>query len=323
LNPDGKVAWQKPLKSAVKSQAISDDGSIAVVSTYDDRITAYDSAGKELWGLDGLCQPHILAQPKRIVCYHDDDAEPNIAFRLFDWNGKVLLSFPISNDILAFKISPDGRNLAVGLTRGQVILIGPDSRATWQKRVDGEVLDLALTPGAEPRVLVLSNPNQKSQKLTLLDSRGEKLAESEPSERVEQIESSESGKIAWAYANSPDGQRVFAFSIDSEKISEPWTVKHPWYADLPPIIEAKGSPGADTLMFGFEDLLEGEGDSGSKSRHHHLLSVDAAGDVLWNIPFKPEENLYLAARGRENDAMVVAAAMDDGYLSVFRITESQ
>jgi hypothetical protein len=87
MRDDGKTAWRRPLNSPVKAQAISRDGSLIVISTYDDQIVGIDSKGATRWSVDGMCRPHVLEKSGKVICYHDDDAEPGIAFRVIDKGG--------------------------------------------------------------------------------------------------------------------------------------------------------------------------------------------------------------------------------------------
>src|SRR5262249_40300538 len=138
----GRTSWHRELDAAVKSMAASDDGKLAYVSTYDNKLSAIDARGRTLWSTSGMCKPLPLTQ-KRFLCYHDDDAEAGVAFDVYTDRGRKLLSYPITRDILALKLSADERNTVIALQGGQLILFGPDFHAQWLKRMPGGIADVA------------------------------------------------------------------------------------------------------------------------------------------------------------------------------------
>jgi hypothetical protein len=151
----GRERWSKVLPTAVKSQAISAHASLAVVATHEDEVLAFSESGKKLWSAHATCSPIIINSRKEVICYHDDDAEPEIAFDVFNWNGKKIRSYPIKNDILTLKVSEDEYSTALALTQGMVQVLGPDYKLKWNARVEGEIVDIDISIGRDPRLAVL------------------------------------------------------------------------------------------------------------------------------------------------------------------------
>lgn len=105
----GHERWRSVMATQVKSQAISSNGSLVLAATHEDQILAYDgkSKGKHLWTIDATCTPFIIESRHEIVCYHDDDAGPDVAFDVLDWKGNKKSSYAIKNDILTMKVAED------------------------------------------------------------------------------------------------------------------------------------------------------------------------------------------------------------------------
>jgi len=146
FNQAGQKLWSKKT-APVRAQTLSDDGKLVLTANHGDQLVAMDSLGKELWSVNATCRPLILPGAQKILCYHDEDAESDIAFDIFDLKGKKLLSYPVSSDVLTLKLSRDKQNILLGLTHGEMILIGPDFKTKWKRKLNGEIVDLAVSDG--------------------------------------------------------------------------------------------------------------------------------------------------------------------------------
>ncbi len=312
----GKLLWKKLLPAPVKAQGISADGRIAVAANYDDELAAWNEKGRELWQVPAMCEPHVMEKGD-VACYHDDDAEPGVAFRVYAKDGSPKSEFPITNDILAFAVSSDLRNVAFGLTAGSVVRAAPpEFKAAWRKKVKGEVLAVAVASGAAPRTAVLTS----ARELVLLSAEGEVLASRKPSGRADQIAFSPSGDALWIWGNTASGQFLSRLSLPG--LEEQWLLSEKRQADLVSTLAITGSGEEETAVVGFEDVFARAGaGTGARAKHHHILGVGPDGKVRWNVAFEPEANVYLIAAARiGTEKWRLAVATDDGHVWGYEIT---
>ena len=298
----GKLNFLKIPKAPVKAQALSNDGSLAFVSTYDDKLSAYGPKGRLLWQVPAICKPVPLNRLKQVICYHDDDAEPGIAFEVLDWRtGQRLSTFPIQGDVLALKVSPDERSLAISLSGGWLEFFSADLKLLWKEKLPAEVLDFSISSGDSPQVAVLTADG----KLSLLGSRGALVAITLPSVHVEQLQILPDGAAILAYGNGKPGQAVVGFHLEAGRIQERWVIRDPLASQYnAPLLAAGGSAAVR-----FEN-------SGGKASDGKVLEFDQNAHVHWSLPLKFGEGhaLYDLAPGR-----LLVLATEDGSLAAFRL----
>ncbi len=300
----GKQVWNLPLKSQIKSQAISDDGDLIVAVNYSNEVTALDKNGKSLWTVEGSCKPIILSQVSKVICHHDDDTRPEVAFEVYDFKGKRLHSFPVTQDVLALKVSSDEKSIALGLTGGRVVLLSDQFKKLKDVKVKGEILDLAVT--WDRKIAVLHNSIRDGQRITLIDSNGKVKGNVTPSAHVEQLEISPSEALrVYAYGNSPKGQHVLMFEGDDLKPR--WQKSEGRYADYSSSILAT----EHMLFVGFEDV---EPDT----RHSHLVAFDSEGKMRANVLLETEEGAYLYSYSFSPAQAIMAVGTDDSTLTVYQ-----
>jgi outer membrane protein assembly factor BamB len=303
----GRKVWRIELKGVLKSMALTDDGDIALVSTYDGELLAIDARGKTIWKAEGMCKP--VPFKKRFLCYHDDDAEPGVAFDVYGADGRKLLYYPITRDVLALKVSDDQRNVALALDGGQLVLFGPDFQSLWQRKIEGEILDLAVTDGAQPRIAALYNTSpasdRASQAVAVFDKQGKLLGDTVSAVRASQIEAVP-GSIGFAtYGNGKQGQSVAYYEI-----TEKWRRSYPRAADYTSsLLTASG-----LVILGFEETTP-------SARLSHLIAFDPEGALKWNLPLVTQEGAYLYAQGFAPRTSLLAVGTDDGFLSAFQLSD--
>ncbi len=335
----GEEDWSVKPSAPVKSLAISRDGRVSVVATYDDTITAYDEDGDILWSVEATCRPVLLAKAAKFICYHDDDAEPRIAFDVFDLAGKKLLSHAIQQDVLALKVSRDERNLVIALTGGQVVLFGPDFKPVWKRTLAGEVSDLDVASGPEPRVAVLFQPEfhpgsaaltppvatpgstrgrerakvgrHAPQRIALIDPSGKSQLDSEPEQFCEQVSFTDNGDGVVVHGNGSKGQYLSVFTVPSSSngpFRPRWTKVVPHFSDNSArLIVAPGQ-----VIVGFEDSTQYD-------RQSRLMSLSSArGLDRWSVPVQTDEGAYLYTDGVAGDGRLLVIGSDDGRLAAFR-----
>ena len=331
----GEEDWSVRPSAPVKSLAISRDGKVSVVATYDDTITAYDEDGDILWTVEATCRPVLLARAAKFVCYHDDDAEPRVAFDVFDLAGKKLLSHAIQQDILALKVSRDERNLAIALTGGQVVLFGPDFKPVWQRTLAGEVSDLDVTSGPEPRVAALFQPEfhpgspapaaggsarereraragrHAPQRIALIDPAGRSQIDAEPAQFCEQVTFTDNGDGVVVHGNGSQGQYVGVFTVPAAgkgPFRARWSKVVPHFSDN----SARLMVAPGQVIVGFEEATQ-------FSRQSRLMSLGSArGNDRWSVPIQTDEGAYLYTDGVAGDGRFLVIGSDDGRVAAFR-----
>lgn len=312
-SPKGKLVWRMPVKASTKALAVSDDASLVVVSNYSDQIRGLDARGKERWVFEGMCRPIVLTRLKHVVCYHDDDAEPFVAFDWLNFNGVREFHHPIKQDILALKVSDDERWLALALTQGVVQVFELSEQAApalrWETQVDGEVSDLDVTAA---RVAALSLRKDGKQSVRLWDSAGKILGDADVRARMTQVElaetSAEGPDRVVTYGNSLQGQHLAVFEVADKGLTEQWSRGFVQPAEYNSSVQVY----RDHLVVGIEDIE-------ASGRHSHLLSLNRGGDIRWDIPLWNEEGAYLYARGYSDGVPTLAIGTDDGILRAYRL----
>jgi hypothetical protein len=335
---DGKKVWRVELKGVVKSLALTDDAKLALVSTYDGELLALDAEGKTAWTAEGLCKPIPLG--RRFLCYHDDDAEPEVAFDIYNAKGRKVLYYPIARDVLALKVSDDQRNVAIALDGGQVLLFDPEFRSLWQRQVVGEALDIAVSSGKSPRVAVIYNhrvagteaSSSPPQALAVFDAEGRLSGDALLPVRASQVEAAPGGDGFAVYGNGKQGQSVAYYAVPDlappaqapaagspqaspsappPALIERWRRGHPQPADYTSTMLAT----RDLVILGYERAAPG-------ARHSHLVAFDSQGALKWNLPLVTQDGAYLYAHGFAPKPSLLAVGTDDGYLSAFRLREA-
>jgi hypothetical protein len=270
----------------------------------------------------------ILNRAKQIVCYHDDDAEPEIGFDVYDWKGVKISSFPIQDDILALKISEDERYLALALTQGQVLILNASEfKVLGKAKVSGEIIDLDLSSGEVPKVAVLfSKPtgsgSQRKQQIQVLESslgNLKPLGGLEPSSHVDQIRLVGQKNLLFAYGNGEGGQALLAMSPLSNGIQELWSRGD------------RGNTHHTPQMFSFQNppqVVTAYEDRTQVDRQSRIVSWDFSGKLRWQLFVKSslgsDEGAYLysqtaqASNADTLSEMTIVFATDDGMLGCFQ-----
>lgn len=310
VKKDGDPLWQITVPHATRGQAISDDGTLAVISNHNEEIIGIDGNGQVIWTQQGTCRPVLLSRLKRVLCYHDDDAEADAAFDVRDWSGKKLLSFPITNDVLSLKVAKDETSVVLGLTRGSVILVGPAFRTLWQKKVGGEVLDVAVSGGVDPVVAAIFLSKTKGQRVAIFDRVGKLIAEGSPSHHADQVELDHEGKRVLLFGNSSRGQALSALAWEGNVLTEKWKRAETRHADytVPMIV------GPTRILAGMEAMSSDE-------RYSHLMGFDLDGKLSWDIPIVTVEGAYLYAQAYSAERSVLITGTDQGMLSAYQVSK--
>jgi hypothetical protein len=303
----GKKQWSLDTKGPIKYQNISKDGNFIMVAVYDEKLSALNAKGKVIWSKDTICRPMLLERSKQIVCYHDDDSEPTIAFDVFTWQGKPVTRFPIHDDVLALKISGDESHLALALTKGQLLLLGADFKTIWKHELKSEIVDIAVS--SEPLSVVAAVTADRH--FYVFSVKGDKLVDTLLDNHAEAVESYLGGKHWAVYGNGTDGQFISLFDTPTPlaktakelpKTKPLWMKHEDHYGEFSPPLGVDG-----------EDILVGLETFEQRSRLGHFIALDGGGSPLWQVSFAPEIASYLYAVSGKT----VAISTDEGTLSVY------
>ena len=305
-----KTTWSHPLKTQIKSQAISSDGEFVVTMNYISELSGINGKGKTLWTVEASCRPFILNETKKILCQHDDDTKAEAAFDVYDWEGTLLQSFPVTQDLLTLKVSDDERNIALGLTGGKVVVLNEKFKPVSETTVKGEILDLAISSGDHPKVAVLYHSKKDGQNIAFLTpTEGVKLL-IPPGSHVEQIEISPNGKSIYVYGNSPKGQYISLLDWSQDLPRLKWQRSDIRYADYSSAISVSDSQ----VLVGFENIEENE-------RQSHMVVFDTDGKMKANLPLHTAEGAYLYSFSVSSESSTLATAADDSVLTLLKMTK--
>jgi hypothetical protein len=326
----GKALAQIEMPAQIKSQSISADGSLSVIATYDDVIRGYDRSGQKVWEHEGICKPIVLSQLKKILCFHDDDSDPELAFEVLDWSGHKVDSYSVKLDSLMIKVAQNEKYFVVGLNHGKVLLFDATFKPVWQKSVDGELTDLAISApdSGQPVVAALYNVKKSKkkrkkpsksvqvgeisseQKIALFAAGGKVPTLLPIHSRLDELDLSADGKALFGYGNDADGQVIVRISEDATKSKDVlvWKRGDPKPAEY----SSQLLSSQEWVWIGFEDM-------NSTTRHSHVLGFDSEGGVKTNIIVPSEEGSYLYAYAYADRAHVLAVGSDDGRLSLFEV----
>lgn len=324
----GKLRWKKPLKSQVRTLGTSRDGDLTVYGNYDEELIALNGTGKPLWKAHVICKPIVLSRAKQVICYHDDDAEPQVAFDVFDWSGKKLSSYPVRSDILALKVSPDERWIALALNGGEAVVLNERFEVVWKAKLPGEILDLtvASTRTAEgelqPRAAALLRASSKQspsgQSLQILGPKGTvELRQDLPAGSSEQVELTPDADRVLTYGNGTRGQRLTMFRIQKDRLEEGWARGDDRSSEYSASLIV--SPAfAATIFENFEARAD-SGSRGASKRNVAVMGFDWEGKQLWNLPLQTEEGGYLYTQSLSAEGGILLLGTDDAVLRIYQL----
>ena len=322
----GKVIWEQRPGVPIKDFAVSSEGELVVLSTYGDELIGMDARGHRVWTTNGLCKPFVIQESKRILCYHDDDSESQVAFDVLDWNGKKLSNFAIEGDIVAFKLSEDQKSLVIGLTGGEIVVFDSDFQPLWRKKLGGEVIDLGLsnlivdssvsplpspapssTSGSRFHVAALIRSENQAQKVEFFNELGRSIGEVTPTFPVEQVELSGTGNFAFYYGNSSSGQWVGGASLSGAK--ELWKQGENSFSRYSGSINL--SPGL--AWVGVERAVEKP-----IHRESRIVVFDEDGKKKYDLGLPKDDTAYIFSHRISMVPNWFVVGTDDAKLSVYR-----
>lgn len=324
-----KVQWTKIFKNKIRALDLSEDGKVSVINNYSDEIIAFSSTGKQIWKVRGSCRPKILSESRLFVCFHDDDADPDTAFTLFQLkDGAKVSEFPAPGDVLGLKTSPNqkwvaialsGARAAATLTRQRVALYDVIKReAAWSREIEGEFLDftVARSSGTDaPAVAVLtaaygSMAKEGKTRKTQLRIWGRNGTTDQSLDfPAENIEFSAKAEGVYVYGNGPEGQSLaYLETFPEAKLSTPrWHRGIPTQADFGASLIST----PDGVMSTFEEIEKG-------ARKIRWIEVRTDGKILARKDLPIAEGAYLYVLGLSPDGLITWFLSDNGLIGAFR-----
>jgi hypothetical protein len=310
----GRRAWRTVIEAPVRSQAISKSGDWILLSTYQEELLRLDPAsGKILWRAKdtGMCRPMILEKSSQVLCHHDDDASPGLVFQVFDAEGKRTFEQKSPYDSLLLKISGDESRILVGFVKGRIWMLGPDFKKVWEKQLDGEIVDAAVSSPSEKGTFIeaslLLNSAEFGQSLVTLAEKGRTRQDVRQHIPFQQLEMSDNGKWLSLYGNGPRGQAVAQYETEPQ-LQEKWSYHSPKYADY----NLKMDLVSSWTMLGFENVAD-------RTRYSHVIALDRFGAMQMHIPLLSEEGAYLYSRGVSHSPGMLVVGTDDGVVSAYHL----
>jgi hypothetical protein len=310
----GKRAWHTVIEAPVRSQAISKSGDWILLSTYQEELLRLDPAsGKVLWKAKdtGMCRPMILEKSSQVLCHHDDDASPGLVFQVFDPEGKRTFELKAPSDSLLLKISDDESRILVGFVKGRIWMLGPDFKKVWEKQLEGEIVDAAVSSpsrkGTFIEAALLMNSTEFGQSLVTLAEMGRTAQNVRQHIPFQQLEMSYGGKWLSVYGNGPRGQAVAQYETEPQ-LQEKWSYHSPKYADY----NLKMDLVSSWTMLGFENLAD-------RTRYSHVVALDRSGAMQVHIPLQSEEGAYLYSRGVSHSPGMLVVGTDVGVISAYHL----
>ncbi len=306
LNRKGDRVFQVPMDFPVKHIDVSATGDLVVVQNHEGQLFGMDRNGRRIWMVEASCKPIILTTVKKILCYHDDDTMPAVAFEVFGFDGKTEYKHAVKTDVLSLKISNDERWIVLGISGGKLILMNNEFKVTNEFKVEGEILDVSVSSGDEPRVASLSMEPKTGQRIGVYEKDGRFRGVMRPPYHVEQIELLPGGSLLAIYGNSPKGQYIAA--VSPHDLSVVWQKLEPRYADYSLSI----SVAEDKILAGFEAV-------GRKSRESELLVLDLEGKLRSQLPLETAEGAYLYSFAFSPVTSLLAVGSDDQMIQLYEL----
>lgn len=306
LNRSGDQVFRLPMDFPVKHIDVSATGDLVVVQNHEEQLFGLDRSGKKLWSIEASCKPIILTTVKKILCYHDDDTMPSFAFEVFGYDGKLEYKHSVKTDVLALKVSSDERWVALGISGGKLILMNNEFKVAADFKVEGEILDVSVSSGDEPRIAALSMDPKTGQRVGVYEKDGRFRGVMRPPYHVEQIELLPGGRLLALYGNSPKGQYIAA--VSPHDLSIVWQKLEPRYADYSLSI----SVAEDKILAGFEAV-------GRKSRQSELLVLDLEGKLRSQLSLETTEGAYLYSFAFSPATSLLAIGSDDQVIQLYEL----
>lgn len=316
LNEKGKVLWIRDLKQPVKAQAISQNGALIAINTYDGKLSVYDISGKKLWEKDHLGRPVIFPKSNRILVFNDDDSEPKTAFATYDYSGRLIATITSKAEPIDIDASSDESFVAVAATNRSLYIISPEGKLLSRGTLNGDAVSIKTVDDPHPAVIALTvdSKNSHKQSLTYYEAKndGRNFAvkwSTELDGRYETVRVTQD--LVFLYGNGRTGQALAGHHLKDG--SKSWTRSYPYPASYSSLVF---TPSAK------DSYLTVALDEASPAGVLHVMGVDENGSASWDAPVSASSGLYSYA-ATEEAVVVGAGEPGDGRVQKFRLSKSR
>lgn len=308
VNDSGSVDWSVRFDAVIDAVAARENGDFAAVALRSGSLAVVDREGTVIWERAGHCTPAAVERRGgRIYCFYDRPVEPRPRFEVYDWYGEERGSVKFDRRILAWRVAADGSHVVAGLAGGRIKLLDTAGLKVL-KRFDmrGEVIDVAVSGGANPRVAVLYHPSRTvvgpRLKAAVFEESGKLVGAVELESPATAVAISVDGKALTLQGAGPRGQTLAGYRI-GEDGKKPRLVRA--YAHL---LEVSASVEGRVVVRGASDPIV-------VAAGRYVLALSAEGKLLWERLVAPEDEGVLfssAVPTGGRDVMFAAYAPAEG-----------
>lgn len=324
----GRVLWSQPLSQPAKSQAISEDGTLLAINTYDGKLHVYTASAKngktfvrKAWTTDHLGKVVIAENVKRIYLLNDDDSEPQSAFISYDYSGKnkVDVSLKDNAEPIDMFVSVDERYIVVALADRSIIAFDFLGKTLWRAKLDGDPVSIA--PAGEEKnkhaYVLLSQPQGKGKSprkrlvALMVGERGVDTAWEipidSPFETLQPV-----GQTIALYGNTYRGQALAGINAATGK--ELWRYTYPYPANYSSPVASDRQP---------EPHITVAIDDGTQAGLMRIFAINEVGTLLWETSVDAASGIYSFTTSSNGTAFAAGTGEPGkGKLSYYILPES-
>ncbi len=317
-NRRGRLLWQKTMRSRVRHLEISENHQLTLLATYDENLRFINARGVEYKTVkEAFCRPRILNIKKMILCFYDDESNPNQAFDVFDFTGRNVYRYSIDTDAIHLKTSQDEKHHLLAYVKGKFDYIDQKFKKIWTGEVPGEIIDFSVSNGVQPKIAVLYQEISKKgflggQRLLIFDHMKNQISKRRPSLHSILVDFGFQKNSVRLFGNYPDGQHVLSYPVSVTNEPKPsWIVFSQYRADFPIqfISQENG------VLMGLEKIASPV----ERERKNFILGINNDGELKWGIGIDIQEGLYLFGLGRIKKNPFLAVVSDRSLLRMYKI----
>ncbi len=320
-NAQGRLVWQKVMRSRVRKLAVSDDHHWTALATYDENLRWINQKGKEVYRVPKtFCTPKFLNQKKQLFCFYDDESHAGLGYRVFDYQAKEVVRYPTEKDVIGFDFSSDESFLGVAYAQGEFEFFDSEYCRIWSSSVPGEIIDLTVSNGPRPKLAVLFQKGSKKtgwkgQRLVFFDSQGKVLLQTSDFPEGHRIDFHPKGQALYLIGNQNQGQHLTMMSFSPKlrgfQRPEP-LVFYEHEGDFPKKHQLQDG----SIWVDFEKISIPY-EPGKKM--NHVLGFDLTGKLKWSAPLSVGEGLFLYGLAEDREGKKIAISSDNSTLRLFSV----
>ena len=319
LNMNGKILWTRWIKQPIKSQSVSETGDRLAINSYDSKLKIYNPHGALLWERDHLGRPVFFNKARRLLMLNDDDADPQTAFVVYDWNGKLQATAKLEDpkdEAVEIYTATDESAIAVALKNQTILFYDQDGFIFSKHSLKKDVVSIGMQRnGINLFAYVLSTTrSDQKQQLTVLqfdrgntkkDVSAKVVSQIEFDRRYETLKPDATNGRIWLYGNTKRGQAIASAVCRSGS-----DIKLEWEKSLP--FPANYSYLTSTTTNSMTIAIEPTDPAGVTD----ILGISSVGDAIFQARVPAESGLFSYTYASNAD-LLVAGAGDPGKGKLF------